>query len=745
MNLPTKLPPKADQTTASKGDPIRIYARRDLIVVETKHSNESAIVVKDPIALKYHRLRPDEYFVLQSLKGNVSLKEVCHAYEERYMPQRVTEAQINRLLFRLHQLGLTISDATRQGDRLNERRLKDRRQKLMQHISGMLFIRFPGVDPEPFLRRVYPLIRPCLSPLAMAVALLFCCVALVLFASKWEQFAGEFPQMQEWMRLEAIFILACVLGGTKILHEIGHAVICKHFGGECHQIGPMLLVFTPALYCDTSDSWMFASRWQRAAVGLAGIGTEVLLAAIAAVIWASTGQGLVHYVAMNVMLVCSVSTLLFNANPLLRYDGYYILSDFCDVPNLGERSRKMLTEMSSKLFIGVDESAPDGPQGWGAFWMFVYASASFVYRWSLTLVILWFVSLMLRPYELESIGRVLCFSAACGVLYALIRTPVQFLRNPARRKLIKMKRVIGTTIGLVMLLVLASIPYSSGISATARIIPRSESIVYATSPGRLAKLSVRPGSRVQKGDEIATLINHSIEMQYIQARASVDIQRKAVESLRRTQFRNSEMGNELPAAQTLLRELEKQLATRKSRFDSLVIRAPATGRLIGAPHRTKAKENEDSIELRLASWHGAPTDPENENCFLSSGTELMSVATSDDWNAEIVMDQGQVDRIDVGNSVKLALSSHPSKVFYGNVNDISRSHYRADENAPRHDDTEGTRRVDSPSKRYLVSIEINENDSILYTGTTAIASVEGNPISLLMRCRRFLNSVLRFR
>ena len=118
-----------------------------------------------------------------------------------------------------------------------------------------------------------------------------------------------------------------MIGGTKVFHELGHALICKHFGGECHQIGPMLLVFTPALYCDTSDSWMLPSRWQRAAVGMAGVATEILLAAVATMVWVSTAPGLTHYIAMNVMLVCSVSTLLFNANPLLRYDGYYVLSD----------------------------------------------------------------------------------------------------------------------------------------------------------------------------------------------------------------------------------------------------------------------------------------------------------------------------------------------------------------------------------------------------------------------------------
>ena len=119
---------------------------------------------------------------------------------------------------------------------------------------------------------------------------------------------------------------------------------------------------------------------------------------------------------MNVMLVCSVSTLMFNANPLLRYDGYYVLSDLCDVPNMGDKARRLLSGLSARILLGVDEPDPEAPQGRAAFWLFVYALIAFVYRWGLTVFILWFVSLMLRPYGLESIGWLLCLFAA-GALW----------------------------------------------------------------------------------------------------------------------------------------------------------------------------------------------------------------------------------------------------------------------------------------------------------------------------------------
>ena len=726
--------------------PLPVLRRRDLIAVETRHANESAFVIKDPIALRYHRMRPDEYFVLQQLDGTHSLDELRKRYEAEFAPRKVTAPQLNQLLFRFHQLGLTISDATLQGDRLRDRHRKERRERWLQHLSGVLFIRFPGVDPEPLLRRCLPLIRLVLSPLGVGAALTIALIALFVAVTQWHRFVAEFPQMHQWLRFDSLIILAASIGLTKVLHEIGHAAACKRFGGECHQIGPMLLVFTPALYCDTSDSWMLPNRFQRAAVGVAGIVTEVFLAALATLVWASTGAGLVHYVAMNVMLVCSVSTLVFNANPLLRYDGYYVLADLCDVPNLAERARQELSGLSSRWLLGVDEPHERSLTSWGRFWLLAYGLAAALYRWMLTLVILWLVSLMLRPYGLESVGRLLCLFAVGGLLFALLRRPLEFLRNPARRRLIKMKRTSLAGGGLLLLVLLACIPLPSSVIANARITPRTEVPIYVVTSGQVESVSARAGQRVSAGDEIVRLANPDVEVQLLVAEGRLETQQRVVETLRQSQVDAPQAAAELLPAAALLEDLRQQVGRHQSRRAGLVLRAPRQGRLIAAAKRPD-RHLDPRSEVTLASWSGYPDDAENKHCLVETGMEFMTLVPDDQWDAELVLPQEEVRRFGAGARVNVIPLSAPSLVLRGTVVDVARAAWTEERDAQRRDDPSGRHGQSAVTTSYAVRVQLesSDEDPALVAGATARARIVAEPISVVGRITRFLNRLLRFR
>ncbi len=162
--------------------------------------------------------------------------------------------------------------------------------------------------------------------------------------------------MADWRNL--LWLLATI-GCVKVLHELGHALACKHFGGQVPEMGVLLLVFVPCLYCDVTDAWRFTSKWQRIVVSAAGMMVELVIASLATIVWWYAQPGLVQLVALDVMIVSTVHTLAVNGNPLLRYDGYYILSDLVESPNLWQRSRDALSNLAGHWLLGqqADEDA----------------------------------------------------------------------------------------------------------------------------------------------------------------------------------------------------------------------------------------------------------------------------------------------------------------------------------------------------------------------------------------------------
>jgi len=145
---------------------------------------------------------------------------------------------------------------------------------------------------------------------------------------------------------------------AKLVHEFGHAAACKRYGGEVHKMGVMLLMFAPLPYMDATASWGFRSRAQRMLVGASGVLSELAVAAVAAMVWANTAPGVINALAYNVIFVASVSTVLFNLNPLMRFDGYHMLVDFLDVPNLFQRSRDQLKYLGEFWVLGIKTAQP---------------------------------------------------------------------------------------------------------------------------------------------------------------------------------------------------------------------------------------------------------------------------------------------------------------------------------------------------------------------------------------------------
>ena len=187
---------------------------------------------------------------------------------------------------------------------------------LIGSLNNLLAIRLPGLNPDRFLGWLYPYCRWLLSPGLVAVWAVMAFSAILLVSVQADELRARLPEFTLFFSPANILWLAVVIAVTKVIHELAHGITCRHFGGRCHELGVMFLVFMPCLYCNVSDAWVLPSKWQRAAVGFAGMYAEIGLASLATFGWWFTHPGTLNSILLDTMVVCSVGTLLINGNPL---------------------------------------------------------------------------------------------------------------------------------------------------------------------------------------------------------------------------------------------------------------------------------------------------------------------------------------------------------------------------------------------------------------------------------------------
>ncbi|MEM8680529.1 MAG: hemolysin D, partial [Planctomycetota bacterium] len=377
--------------TAVEDRPIPLRKRTDLQIQESLFQDEKSWIVKDPIGLRYHRLRKAEISVLNMLDGQHTLRDIKEHLQDLFPTKLVRLGDLQGLLASLHRAGMVIADTAGQANQLLTRKRESNRRQWMGRLSNVLAIRLPGFDPEWILKRIDPWFGWIFSKPAFLGWAILALAALTLVGANWTEFQLKMPQFYSFFGPRNFCWLALVMIGTKVCHEFGHGLACKRFGGECHEIGVLLLVFTPAMYCDTSDSWLLPNKWHRAAIGAAGMYVEVFIASIATFLWWYSKPGLFHYLCLNVMFVSSVSTVIFNANPLLRYDGYYILSDIMEIPNLAQKSRLALMNFLRVTCLGMKPVSPRQLPERNQLLFACYSIASFCYRWVVLFVIVYFL------------------------------------------------------------------------------------------------------------------------------------------------------------------------------------------------------------------------------------------------------------------------------------------------------------------------------------------------------------------
>lgn len=659
----------ADSVVRSTARPLGLRARPDLIAHRQPGIDGQWYVVKDPLALRYYRFQEEEYAILELLDGRRSLEDVQDQFESRFRPQRVQLESLEQLIASLHGSGLLISDAPRQTERLLERRRHKARAALKQRAMSLLAIRLPGIDPERLLVRLYPATRWLFTRGALLACLLLGAAALLLIAAQLDTFLARLPAFHQFFSVQNLGWMMLALAVSKVLHEFGHALCCKHFGGECHEMGAMLLLFTPCLYVDVSDSWMLASRWKRAAIGAAGMYVELWLASLATFVWWFTWPGVLNNLALSIMFVCSVTTLLFNGNPLMRYDGYYILSDLLDVPNLRQKAAQVTRQTLSRWCLGL-RAADDTllPRRSRLPLLAAYSVAAAVYRWVVVLSILLFLQRIFAPYRLELIGHLLGLSAIGGLVLAPLHALARFFYVPGRFDQVSKPRLLITLalVGVVLAAVVW-LPLPQRVYCPLQLMPRDAKSVYVQVPGQLTEVLVRPGQQVEAGQVLARLTNVDVQMQIVELASQRDVLLQRLDSLRQQRFSNADAALDVGSVQEALAAVERQLLEEQADLERLQLVAPCAGVVLPPPEQPQ-REQRDNLPERS----GTPLDAENLNCTLQTSELFCQIGDPRRLEAILVVDQGQIDLLREGQDVEIQLDQLPGRTLQGRVREIAR-------------------------------------------------------------------------
>ncbi|MBK8083032.1 MAG: PqqD family peptide modification chaperone [Devosia sp.] len=364
-------------------------------------------VLQDHQTGRFHRLSPAANLALALMDGTRTLDDIWDMVGRKAGDDPPTQDEMIQLLTQLHASDLLQSELPPDFGEISERAIKASRSAVVSRLRNPLALRFPLLDPDRFLDATIGLVRPIFSYWGLLAWLVLVGAGGVLAAMHWAELTGD--ATDRLLSVGNLALIVAVYPFVKALHEAGHAYAAKAWGGQVHEVGIMLLIFVPAPYVDATSATAFQSKARRMVVSGAGIMVEFGLAALAMIFWVNAEPGLARAIAFNVMLIGSVSTLFFNGNPLLRFDGYYILMDLIEIPNLGSRANKYFWYLVQRYLLGVDTMDSPANVRSERKWLFGYAVLAFIYRIFLSIAIalivatkLFFVGVALALFSLAS-------------------------------------------------------------------------------------------------------------------------------------------------------------------------------------------------------------------------------------------------------------------------------------------------------------------------------------------------------
>ncbi|MBN2211596.1 MAG: HlyD family efflux transporter periplasmic adaptor subunit [Sedimentisphaerales bacterium] len=630
--------------------------RAELTATSQMYDGQPYWVVKDPMCLRYFRFNREEYFILEQLRRGTTVEQLKQAHRREFKTDALNNQDIGLFIQALSTKNLLSSEHPRRDQLLYDAATQRRRFAWLGRLSNFMFIKIPLVDPDRFFNRIIPRMRFIWSRGFLLFYLLLLATAMILIARRWNEFTAMFGSHLFTIRNLPMLLVTFWL--VKAIHELGHGLTCKYYGGEVHDMGFLLLVFNPMLYCNITDSWTFIHKWRRLLVGAGGILAELLIAALAAVVWYFTDlPGFVHSWMFNVVIICSISTIMFNANPLLKFDGYYILMDMIEVPNLRQRASKLMNRLFIRGVLGGD--TPEAPEEHRFRYLFpMYAVCSMVYRWFIIFSLSYVAYRFMKQFGMEVFGRLLMvISIATMLIFPLTKTTVMLVRRRhslgvSHARLMVLLAALAAFVGGALFLPMEQTVTLNFILEPAQVqwvrteVPGQfhwQASSSVASPGLEGKTLKAADTRTQP---VAQLENQELQLQRIQLAAEMDIQRMAHDY-----YKGMGLTGTVHQLEERLKALKAEAKHLDDQLTQLNIKPPFTGQVL-------------SSDRQMAQLEGA---------YLQRGAPVMMLAdTAATMVARVWVSEktwARVFKKDAENkqNAELLLYAFPDRPFHGHV------------------------------------------------------------------------------
>ncbi len=529
-------------------------------------------VIEDRAAERFHRFAPATYYLIGLMDGERTIDAIWRASIEKLGDNAPSQDDVIRLLAQLHASDLIKTDMTAEADDLMRRYRAIDRQTWLKRLGAPFAMRAPLLDPDRFLDAIAPFLRPVFTVwgflLWLAIALIGCVTAALHWAELTTDLADRL--LAPWN----LVAIALAYPFLKLFHELGHALAVKVWGGRVHDIGLMFIVFMPVPYVDASASSSFPSKWRRIVVDAAGIMVELLLASVAIMLWVGAEPGAWSSFLYNVAFIGTVSTLLFNGNPLLKFDGYYIFADYLEIPNLAQRAQTYLAYLFDRYLLGIKHRQSPVSAPGERFWFLLYAPLAGLYRIFLAFSIAFFLA---SQYML--VGVLMAAWAVLLMIVAPLARSVKrlFLEPDPGTSRARTVGVVGTLL-LVGLAALFLVPAPYVTMAKGVAVVEENGSVRAGAEGFITDILAAPDSAVVAGQPLVRLSDPTVdaEVRAIEAQlASLKAKLTAID------FTNA---FEAAVVREEIRSAEKDLEVETLRKSEQTILAPTDGlfRLLNA-------------------------------------------------------------------------------------------------------------------------------------------------------------------